>query len=186
MAINDIYVANTARRLDELSRGRLSVDDHGMLVLGQSTLDSARRQHLLHLASVAKHAALETHSSSLLTGHLSESDDFADLAFSIKIDRDEDIAHRSPNDIARLILNQLHLSYTLIVEDDAIAQRLPKHSSHLLSQDQKDSLIHASSFVGRPTLDFSASITPSEDIHVWAIRIAERQYLGLLTISVHT
>lgn len=172
--------------MNELSRATLSVDNDGMLLLGQNPLDSTRKQRLISFAKAARQSAEEISSSSLLIGHTSESDDFADIPFSITIDRDEDITHRSPNDIARLILNQLHFTYTLIVEDEAIAQRLPKHSEKLLSESQKTRVIESCAEVGQPTLDFSASISDSEIIHVWAIRIVERQYLGLLTISVHT
>lgn len=135
---------------------------------------------------VARHSADEISSSSLLVGHNSETDDFGDVPFTITVDRDEDIAHRSPNDIARLILNQLQLNYTLIVEDDAIAQRLPKSSETILNDSQKKTIIEKCSAVGQPTLDFSASISNSENISIWAIRIAGRQYLGLLTISVNS
>ncbi|TIB96122.1 hypothetical protein E3Q17_03978 [Wallemia mellicola] len=193
--INDQFLKNTihtpskilpSNRINDLSRTSLTVDKDGLLSLGHNKLDSTRKQQLLEFALVARHSADEISSSSLLVGHNSETDDFGDVPFTITVDRDEDIAHRSPNDIARLILNQLQLNYTLIVEDDAIAQRLPKSSETILNDSQKKAIIEKCSAVGQPTLDFSASISNSENISIWAIRIAERQYLGLLTISVNS
>ncbi|TIA87333.1 hypothetical protein E3P99_03245 [Wallemia hederae] len=180
------YLKNTVQRLDSLSRASLSADSDGLLTLGDRELDGERRRNLLSFATAARETAEAVSSPSLLLGHASESDEYGDVPFSITIDRDEDITHRSPNDIARLILNQLHLTYTLIVEDDAIAQRLPKQSERLLSEDQKQHVIDSCAIVGQPTLDFSASISDTEKLHMWALRIVERQYVGLLSISVNT